>query len=900
MLMKTFIALGMVLVFSTALLHAQTETPGQLSVTVKDPSNALIVGATITLTGIDDGTRRTPAQSVPTTGPGVASFERLAPGRYRLRVEFSGFEPSLRDIRIRAGENRQTITLGLLGVSEVVNVGVDPVARAVDPRGGFYLTQEQIEVLPDDPLDMAQALMEMAGTRAIFTDGFRGGLLPPKSQIRSIHISRDAFAAEYHAPGGRVDVATKVGAGPVMGSLGYTASDATRSADGGFRFQGSSPDGKPRQFTPTASFNISAPALSPFAARVPESSGRRISGDLSGTIAPNKISFSMNASSDRSYREPLLNVALPSGNLAGVTEFKSRGDYDQLSATLNYSLVGDHAVRGQYSYFRDYETGGVGGYNLPGRAELWRDGTHTVRLQESGPVGKRGFINTRFEISFWCENYSAETEAPTTRVLDAFTSGGAQSTGGSDSRGFLLGSDFDYVRGRHALRTGFVIDADDNQSDYWSNYLGTYTFESLADYEAGRPRSFTRVVGDPHLDYWFLEAGVYVQDDMSLRKNLVLSPGLRYEAQSHLGDHANWAPRFGVNWSPGKPGGTQIRASWGLFYNWMGTGIYERTLRFDGEHQDEINIADPAYLAGPATGPSNRYRLSDDLRMPRISRFVVSLNQKLNSKMRLSVGYTGTRGSEQFRGNNVNAPIGGVRPDSSLANVIEVVSDARLAWNQYNASLNVNFAGVSPAGPSPAPAPGRQVKPKLVDWHRLNFNVDYAFNDQWNNFAGAFEVPPGGNLDSEWSRASTPRHQANFGVNSTVLRNLTVTLNGNWQAQTPYTLYTGVDTNGDLIFNDRPSGIRRNTERSDDLLTLRAQARYVISGGPTPGAAGAVRSGRPYRVEVSVRVMNLTNRRNYIGYSGVMTSPFFHAPTAVVMNGAFVPRVVTGAVSLSF
>ena len=40
----------------------------------------------------------------------------------------------------------------------------------------------------------------------------------------------------------------------------------------------------------------------------------------------------------------------------------------------------------------------------------------------------------------------------------------------------------------------------DWRSDDTSNYLGTYTFESLDAYEAGRPRSYTRRIGDPNID----------------------------------------------------------------------------------------------------------------------------------------------------------------------------------------------------------------------------------------------------------------------------------------------------------------------------------------------------------------------------------------------------------------
>ena len=155
---------------------------------------------------------------------GEAAFATLAPGRYSVRAEFPGFEPrQLDDVRLRAGSNtRREMKLTLAKVAEDVVVGQDPRDRALDPRGnafGNLLTREQIEALPDDPDDMEAALKEMGGPGAtIRVDGFRGGRLPPKSQIQSIRFRRDLFAAENHG-GGMVfvDLVTRPGGGPLRG-----------------------------------------------------------------------------------------------------------------------------------------------------------------------------------------------------------------------------------------------------------------------------------------------------------------------------------------------------------------------------------------------------------------------------------------------------------------------------------------------------------------------------------------------------------------------------------------------------------------------------------------------------------------------------------------------------------
>jgi outer membrane receptor protein involved in Fe transport len=51
-------------------------------------------------------------------------------------------------------------------------------------------------------------------------------------------------------------------------------------------------------------------------------------------------------------------------------------------------------------------------------------------------------------------------------------------------------------------------------------------------------------------------------------------------------------------------------------------------------------------------------------------------------------------------------------------------------------------------------------------------------------------------------------------------------------------------------------------------------------GGYTVNMVGSQRLPR-YRLTLSANIQNLTNRANYVGYSGVMTSKLFLQPTNV-------------------
>ena len=55
----------------------------------------------------------------------------------------------------------------------------------------------------------------------------------------------------------------------------------------------------------------------------------------------------------------------------------------------------------------------------------------------------------------------------------------------------------------------------------------------------------------------------------------------------------------------------------------------------------------------------------------------------------------------------------------------------------------------------------------------------------------------------------------------------------------------------------------------------------MIGGGGTAAVRTFDQSGARYRLSIGIFVENLTNRANYVGYSGTRTSQHFGQPTAV-------------------
>jgi hypothetical protein len=859
--------------------HAQAARPGTLQVTVVDQSGAVIANATVTIAGVEESTKAQAPAPVQTNTQGVASIAGLPPGRYSVRAEFPGFElRTLPEVRVRAGDNRQVLMLPVAGVQDSVTVERNKQETAADRQSTFgtVLTREQLEALSDDPDILRQQLQDMAGPGAVIkVDSFEGAALPPKAMIRSIRISRDQFAAENHSAGGTsVEIITQPGVGPIR----YNTA---------FRFRGGSLSGR-SPFTPT---------------RGPEQT-KNYQINLNGTLVPQKASFNFNADGLNSYETPNINAFTGSGPRSEALRLRTPRDNVRVNANVDYAVTLDQTLR--FGYFGNRNTAdnlGIGEYDFEERAYSTENENHNVRMQHMGPVGRRMYSRSRLQLS-WTDSASRSAlEAPTIRVLEAFTRGGAQRAGGQHTRGLTAATDLDYVRGMHSYRAGLEVNYLRVRADDTTNYLGTYTFESPEAFELGRPRSYTQRVGEPEIRYSNLQGGIYVQDDVRVRRNLTLSAGARYEAQTHVGDYDGLMPRVGVTYAPFRNGATTLRSSWGIFHDWLPANTYEQTLRVDGIQQREVDLINPSFPdAGDigAGSPANRYLLDGGLRLPRNNRTSVGIDQRLHRLVQTTTTYAYQRGSSVFRGLNLNAPVDGERPDLQFGNIIEVVSDARSRQHEVQFAMTVNPGALLPAFNAP-----------LVKWDRVTVFANYTWLNVKNNSDGAFATPATGSLADDWGSAPfhVP-HRVNITVNNQIVRNLLAQVNFNAASGSPYTIRTGFDENDDLIYNDRPLGVGRNSERGRDQWNLNMAAGYtilfgrqttlppgigVIGGGGGPQVVSVNTSGARFRLQFVVQVQNVTNNANYTGYSGVRTSPFFGQPTAVLNT-----RKVDVGVNLSF
>jgi hypothetical protein len=826
---------------------AQATRDGRVQVTVVDQTGGVVPGATVKLTGLEPATQTQTIAPAMSADSGVAIVEKVTPGRYSITAEFPGFDLGLlRDVRVRAGESRHVVVLPIAKLEQSVTVGRNTAEVAANRRNsefGNVVAQAQIDALADDPTELQRQLQELAGPDAVIrVDSFEGQMLPPKAQIKSIHVVRDQFAAEAANPGTTfVDVITQPGVGPIRGGLNFTFRDDVLMA------------------------------RSPLVARKGPEQSRGFNGNIGGALLKDRTSFSASFNGISQYVTPLLNVARPGGEQSitlGIRRPETRYD---LNAMIDHNVTRDQTLRFMYGQNRvALENLGVGAYDELERGFGGRQLQNIVRFQQAGPLGRRAFLNSRVAWSQLDLDIHSNTEAQTIRVLDSFTSGGAQQHQDMRYRWLQMMADVDYVRGVHSFRVGNDLWFQHVRNIQENNYLGTYTFSSLDDFNAGRPSIYSQVLGDPRVTFLSVRTGVYFQDDIKL-KGLTLSPGLRYSVQNLVNDRTAFEPRFGFTWSPRANGATVLRGSVGWFHGFIPENLYEQTLRIDGQRQREYIIRNPSYpdpgdLSALPPTAVNRYLLGDDFHLQQNFRWSAGVDQVISPRLRFNVLYNWIHLQEQPRGLNMNPLVNGVRLDPNYGNVIASVTDTQI--KRHEVFVNSTF---SLAAPSPA------LNQPRLNWRRMNVQAGYSLVRVDNNGEGWFSVPPTGNIEDDWGPGPQDSpYRLNIVATGTQLKNLTTVLTWIANAGQVYTETTGFDDNGDGIVNDRRPGVGLRSLRGDPQFTMNARLTYtLLGGGGAPGAATR------YRVNLITNVTNVTNHRNYGGYSGVIPSDFYRRPTFV-------------------
>jgi hypothetical protein len=429
-----------------------------------------------------------------------------------------------------------------------------------------------------------------------------------------------------------------------------------------------------------------------------------------------------------------------------------------------------------------------------------------------------------------------------------------------------------------------------------NNFAGTFTFYTLAEFEAGTPAQFSRNTGVPVTQVSQSDAGVFVGDDWRARPNLTVSVGLRYETQSNLGGRLNFAPRAALAWSLGK---TVVRAGLGTFYNRIPLSTTLNRLRYNGVTQQSYLILNPAfYPAVPsidelaaAEQPQELQPVAAGLVAGRLYQSSVGVERQIDQRSRLTLTEIESRGVHLPNARNIDTPVDGVYPFGDPAVRLLTESSGESWQRQLVANANVQWRGMF-----------------LFGFYALSYGAD----DNEGLPADPY------NLRAEWgpSTYGDVRHKGALGA--------TVPLPGKWSVSpflvansgTPYNITTGLDPGltgypaarpalvagappGCQAFScfqlDPPPGtpsIKRNYGRgpADANVALRVAHTWefgreghsgvmesVGSAGHTGLPSGLFATGatRRYQLTLSATTLNALNRANYGPPEGDLSSGYF-------------------------
>jgi hypothetical protein len=930
---------------------------------VTDETGAIIPGADVALNGAAGF-----AETTKTAIDGFYSFSNLRPGQYTLRAS----APQLisRDpLTITVGSASKTVDIVLHVYSEKQQITVQEAGKtsvsteASANANAVVLQGTDLDALSDNPDDLAADLQALAGPAAgpnggtIFIDGFSGGQLPPKNSIREIRINQNPFSPEYDRLGfGRIEVFTKPGTEKFHADLGYNfATDKWNSR------------------------NPYAAAKAPFHLH---EFRELVSGPLG-----KRASFNLNLVREWVDNGTAVNAVVLNPQTLAITPYTDTPVAELrrtvVTPRVDYQLSTNHSVSLRYSYARDIvRNAGTGGFNLPSWGYHNDAVANTAQITETAVVNSSVINETRFQYFRPTTVAQANFPGNAIQVLGAFN-GGANPTGRSvnTQNNYELHNNTSVLRGSHTVRFGIRLRAATEVSVFPQNYAGTFTFSgglapdldannqpvldasgqvvmvnisSIESYRrtllfqqsglsasqirqlGGGASQFSINSGDPEISGEQIDVGAFMGDDWSIRRNLTLSFGLRYETQTNIHDWSNFAPRVGVAWSPGRSSGrtqgrTVLRAGFGMFYDRFSLANTLTALRYNGVVQQQYFVTNPDFfptlppitsLPGPLPS-STIQRLSPTLRAPYLMQSALSFERQLPFNTTVALTYANSHGLHMLRSRDINAPLPGTYdtdlPGSGVypfgrRGLVALMESSGL-YNQNQFLVNVNS--------------------------KINSNVSlaalYAYGRAMSNTDGLGTFPANPySMEGEYGPSAIDmRHRVS--VSGTVGVKWGIRFNPLLTANTgpPYDITTGRDLYGDTFFNDRPGVVTdinkaglvvtsyglldpnpapgqnmlpRNFGRGPGqiMLNMRIARTFTfgsreghaplstnpggVSGGPgggsnrgdpaspfSPGGAGTGggTASRRYSLIVSMQIRNLTNHNNPGAIIGNITSPLF-------------------------
>ncbi|MGA7155972.1 MAG: carboxypeptidase-like regulatory domain-containing protein [Acidobacteriaceae bacterium] len=879
--------------------------PGLLSGTVSDPSGAKIRHAAVHIEGSSF------TRDLKTDGSGRFNLS-VPPGAYQITVQALGFRPYTTNVRVTepARETAVNVRMQIATRPEEITVQSNTGSSTdeANNKSALVFKSDQLKQFSDDDSTFQQEILAMAGGEGskppeIYVNGFSNGRFPPKNTIREIRINQNPYSAEYDSLGfGRVEIFTKPGTTKLHGELDTSGTDNVLNAQ------------------------------NPYTTIEPPYYTVNLTGNLSGSFNA-KTSFFLSGVYNDLQNNAIVNAIDPQ-SLVPLREAVQAPQVTQTySGRLDRQVTPTNTLMGRYEYNEaTMNNSGVGLLVLPSEGLNTTTTTSTLQLADTQVIGAKVISDTHFQYTRTRLQQSPVSTAATVVVQGVFNGGGnpAQSQVDNQDR-YEVQELLTIEHGSHFLRIGGRYRGLREANDTRSGYNGQFNFPDLTTYQlalsgetpeqifanVGETIQYNLTAGQSNAVVFTSDVGAFIEDEWKAKQNLTLDYGFRFESQSGIPDHVNPAPRVGFAWAVGKTPKRRayfvLRGGGAIFFDRFSSSDIITAVRLQsGTQQTSYYLENPnfyqQYLNAPPPVASlgsvqpTLYNIDPHLRTQYDTAAGITLERRLGKIGTASVNYLYMRTNHQYLSRNINAPLpgtynpadpsSGVRPLGGTQNIYQFSSDGKALNNLIFANANIQagkkvslfaFAFLAPTMKNDAPSdtsfPTNQYDP----------SVDYG-------------------------REASPRAQLFAGTTIQLPFHFEGNLFGSIQSGSPFNITTGMDLNGDTIYNDRPAFATNPTANSIIYKTrfgtfdanpqpgeaiipfdygnspsfyfLVAHLDRAWKLGPRPAATApppgapkakgaAPKPDRPYTLTFAIEAYNVLNHVNPGPPVGVLTSPYF-------------------------
>jgi hypothetical protein len=823
----------------------QKAGPRSISGTILDTSGGAIPGATVILLSGDGKA----LSRITSDKDGSFQFDKLPAGSYKIEGQAPGFRDTIVELKLGSQPPPPVrVVLPIAAQNETINVAGNDVSLVVTTdvsanQNANNLDRSALDRVPVFDQDYISMLSRFLDDSAIGTNGVSlivngieangPGVTP--SAVQEVRINQNPYSARFARPGrARLEIITKGGTPAYHGSVNFLFRDAVFDA------------------------------RNTFAAGKPPEQRQFYEGSLTGPIGRSKkTSFLLALESDKDDSQAAVVATGPNNVAINENVPQPMRHFFGSGRVFHDFNDNDHFWIGYSFEHQTNNNVGAGGNVLPEAA------TNTRFLEHEVNVSYRHIFSPQLmnQLQFLVGHYDAPVfslnENPQIVVSGFFTRGGAQ----ADSRRteyHFDGTEFlTYVSGRHQVLFGVDIpDISRRGMDDFTNMEGTYTFATLADFQAGIPGTYLVQKGSGHVVFLERVVSGFIEDTIRLKPNFSVSVGARYYWQNYFHDDPNnVAPRIGFAWAPTKNGKTVFRGGAGEFYDRTGPRPIGDLLHFNGVNLQRFILSNPpnqasvfsypvtaAQLAGAPTGV---VVLDPRLRIPYTIQYSVGIERQVTAKSTFSATYIGSRGIDLFRSRDTNAPpppTFAARPDPNLGQERQIESEGY----QKSNSLELTFRG----------------KPSRF----FAGQVQYTLAKTYNNTSGITYFPGNSYFPSaDWARSDNDRrHKFDLLGSTEIVKYFSIGAALSLYSGKPVDVTTGADDNNDGIYNDRPVSpvaYARNTMHGPGLinLDLNIERDFLFVKGKKEGPT----------LTVGLNSFNVLNHQNDVTYVGVLSSVYF-------------------------